>query len=137
VLTISIHGHPSFAYPYFSGFAEEQGEDKGLGYTRNYPLPENLDGGGYLPVLERALKRIEKFRPKFLVLALGLDTVRKDPTGTWSLSAADLKQNGLMIGSLQLPTVVVQEGGYRSRSLGSNARSFFLGLWSGMHEQPL
>ena len=25
VLTISIHGHPSFAYPYFSGFEEERG----------------------------------------------------------------------------------------------------------------
>jgi len=137
VLTISIHGHPSFAYPYFSGFAEELGEDKGQGYTRNYPLAEDLDGEGYRPILERALKRIQKFKPKFLVLALGLDTVRKDPTGTWSLSAADLKRNGLMIGSLQLPTLVVQEGGYRSRSLGANARNFFLGLWSGMHEQPL
>ncbi len=137
VLTVSIHGHPSFAYPYFSGFREELGEDKGRGYNRNYPLAEDLDGEGYLPVLARALKRIEKFRPKFLVLALGLDTVRKDPTGSWSLTAADLKRNGLMIGSLQLPTVIVQEGGYRSRSLGTNARSFFLGLWSGMHEQPL
>jgi len=29
--------------------------------------------------------------------------------------------------------VVVQEGGYRSRSLGTNARSFFTGLWHGMH----
>jgi acetoin utilization deacetylase AcuC-like enzyme/GNAT superfamily N-acetyltransferase len=133
VLTLSIHGHPSFAYPYFSGFAEETGEDKGLGFNRNYPMPETLDGEGYRRVLERALKRIRKFNPQFLVLALGLDTVRKDPTGTWSLSAADLKLNGRMIGSLQLPTVVVQEGGYRSRSLGANARNFFLGLWTGMH----
>ncbi len=31
VLTVSIHGHPSFAYPYFSGFSEETGEEKGLG----------------------------------------------------------------------------------------------------------
>jgi acetoin utilization deacetylase AcuC-like enzyme/GNAT superfamily N-acetyltransferase len=133
VLTLSIHGHPSFAYPYFSGFAEETGEDKGFGFNRNYPMPETLDGEGYRRVLERALKRIRKFNPQFLVLALGLDTVRKDPTGTWSLSAADLKLNGRMIGSLQLPTVVVQEGGYRSRSLGTNARNFFLGLWTGMH----
>jgi acetoin utilization deacetylase AcuC-like enzyme/GNAT superfamily N-acetyltransferase len=137
VLTVSIHGHPSFAYPYFSGFADETGEDKGLGFNRNYPMPEELDGDGYRKVLERALKRIEKFNPKFLVLALGLDTVRKDPTGTWSLSAADLKANGMMIGALQLPTVVVQEGGYRSRSLGANARNFFLGLWSAMHEESL
>jgi len=133
VLTVSIHGHPSFAYPYFSGFSEETGEGKGLGFNRNYPMPETLDGEGYRRVLKRALKRIQKFKPQFLVLALGLDTVRNDPTGTWSLSAADLKQNGQMIGALQLPTVVVQEGGYRSRSLGTNARNFFLGLWTSMH----
>jgi len=30
VLTISIHGRPSFAYPCFSGFVEEQGEDAGV-----------------------------------------------------------------------------------------------------------
>jgi acetoin utilization deacetylase AcuC-like enzyme/GNAT superfamily N-acetyltransferase len=29
VLTLSIHGHPSFAYPYFSGFEEEKGEGRG------------------------------------------------------------------------------------------------------------
>lgn len=133
VLTVSIHGHPSFAYPYFSGFADETGEGKGLGFNRNYPMPEYLDGEGYRQVLQRALKRIVKFKPQFLIVALGLDTVRQDPTGTWSLSAADLKQNGAMIGALELPTVVVQEGGYRSRSLGTNARNFFLGLWTGMH----
>jgi len=133
ILTVSIHGHPSFAYPYFSGFSDETGEGKGLGFNRNYPMPEALDGEGYRRVLERALQRIRKFKPQFLVLALGLDTVRNDPTGTWSLSAADLRLNGRMIGALQLPTVVVQEGGYRSRSLGTNARNFFLGLWTGMH----
>ena len=133
VLTVSIHGHPSFAYPYFTGFSDETGEGRGLGFNRNYPMPETLDGEGYCRVLERALKRIRKFNPQFLVLALGLDTVRNDPTGTWSLSAADLKQNGHMIGSMQLPTLVVQEGGYRSRTLGANARNFFLGLWMSMH----
>jgi acetoin utilization deacetylase AcuC-like enzyme/GNAT superfamily N-acetyltransferase len=133
VLTVSIHGHPRFAYPYFSGFAEERGIGNGLGRNRNYPLPEILDGPGYHKVLDRALRRINAFRPKGLVIALGLDTARKDPTGTWSLTPADLQTNGRMIGRLRLPTVVVQEGGYRSRSLGTNARSFFTGLWHGMH----
>jgi acetoin utilization deacetylase AcuC-like enzyme len=36
-----------------------------------------------------------------------------------------------MIGRLKLPTLVVQEGGYRTRSLGANARQFFAGLWEG------
>ncbi len=133
VLTLSIHGHPSFAYPYFSGFSEEVGEGEGRGFNRNYPLPEELDGAGYRRVLARARRRVSIFRPRFLVVALGLDPAKKDPTGTWSLTAADFEENGRMLGSLRLPTLVVQEGGYRTRSLGANARHFFLGLWEGMH----
>jgi len=133
VFTISIHGHPRFAYPYFTGFSDERGQGEGTGFNRNYALGEELDGKAYRAVLERSLQRLEKYAPQFLIVALGLDTVRKDPTGTWSLTAADLKQNGRMIGKLRLPMLVVQEGGYRSRSLGVNARSFFQGLWQGMH----
>ncbi len=131
VLTVSIHGHPSFAYPYFSGFAEEVGSGPGLGCNRNYPQPEHLDGESYRKVLVRALNRVRQYRPKFLVLALGLDTAKKDPTGTWSLLATDFEKNGQMIGELGLPTLVVQEGGYRTNSLGANARNFFQGLWKG------
>jgi acetoin utilization deacetylase AcuC-like enzyme len=133
VLTLSIHGHPSFAYPYFSGFAEEVGEGAGTRFNRNYPLPEALDGAAYRRVLTRALKRIRAFKPRFLVVALGVDSATKDPTGTWSLTAADFEENGKMLGSLHLPTLIVQEGGYRTRLLGSNIRHFFLGLWTGMH----
>jgi acetoin utilization deacetylase AcuC-like enzyme len=35
-----------------------------------------------------------------------------------------------------LPTLVVQEGGYRTRTLGANARNFFQGLWRGAQEAP-
>jgi acetoin utilization deacetylase AcuC-like enzyme/GNAT superfamily N-acetyltransferase len=131
VLTLSIHGHPSFAYPYFSGFSEEQGEGEGLGCNRNYPQPEELDGQGYRRILKRALNRVKKFRPRFLVIALGLDPAKGDPTGTWSLTPEDFEENGRLIGMLRLPTVVVQEGGYRTGSLGNNARRFFTGLWNG------
>jgi len=117
--------------PYFSGFVEERGEGAGLGYNRNYPRTEELDGHGYSNTLGWALNRIKKFRPRFLVVALGLDTAKGDPTGTWSLIPEDFEKNGRMIGALQLPTVVVQEGGYRTKSLGANARHFFTGLWSG------
>jgi acetoin utilization deacetylase AcuC-like enzyme len=40
---------------------------------------------------------------------------------------------GRMIGSLRLPTLVVQEGGYDTRVLGINARHFFQGLWEGAY----
>jgi len=134
VLTVSLHGHPSFAYPYFSGFADEKGAGPGQGFNLNFPLPESLDGQAYLLALGRALHRISRFKPRFLVLALGLDTARGDPTGSWLLTARDFTAAGRMIGALGRPTVVVQEGGYRTRGLGANARGFFVGLWQGARE---
>ncbi|MEW6601178.1 MAG: acetylpolyamine amidohydrolase, partial [Nitrospirota bacterium] len=65
------------------------------------------------------------------VLALGLDTAKGDPTGSWNLTAADFEENGKMIGAMRIPTVIVQEGGYDTRVLGINARRFFTGLWAG------
>lgn len=131
VLTVSIHGHPSFAYPYFSGFAEECGAGEGEGFNLNLPLPEQQDGPHYRKALAKAIKRITEFAPDFLVVALGLDPAKGDPTGTWSLSAKDFEANGRMLGELRLPTLVIQEGGYRTRTLGTNARHFFTGLFLG------
>lgn len=46
-------------------------------------------------------------------------------------SAALRRTGGGIGGALRLPTLVVQEGGYRTRTLGVNARSFFVGLAAG------
>ncbi|MBN2545766.1 MAG: histone deacetylase family protein [Spirochaetes bacterium] len=133
VLTISIHGHPSFAYPYFSGFSDEKGEGEGFGFNNNFPLPEKIDKAKYFETLKTALKKIKKFKPDFLVVPFGLDTAKGDPTGTWLLTAESFKEIGLLIGKLKLPTLVVQEGGYRTKVLGINALSFFNGLWVGTY----
>ena len=130
VLTVSIHGNPSFAYPYFSGFAEETGEAEGVGFNQNYPLKENITGKEYLKVLIKAIKRVKDFNPEYLVISLGLDIAKGDPTGTWSLSANDFKNNGIEIGKLSFPILFVQEGGYKNRTLGINARNFFEGFLS-------
>jgi acetoin utilization deacetylase AcuC-like enzyme len=71
---------------------------------------------------------IADYRPMFLVVCLGFDTAKGDPTGTWLLTGADFEQNGRMLADLKLPTLVIQEGGYRTRTLGVNARQFFSGL---------
>ncbi len=132
VLTISIHCHPKWAYPYFSGFADEKGTGAGEGFNVNLALPESpVDGSRYREALEFALKRLVRFRPKFVVLALGFDTAKGDPTGSWLLRSKDFFENGRMIGRLKLPTLIVQEGGYKTQSLGINARQFFSGVWEG------
>jgi len=131
VLTVSIHGHPSFAYPYFSGFRNETGRGRGAGYNLNIPLPETVTAEQYREALATALRRIGRYGPAFLVLSLGLDTGRGDPTGTWVNRAADFRLIGRMIGEAGYPTAVIQEGGYRVRTLGANASSFFSGLVEG------
>lgn len=131
VLTISIHGHPHFAYPHFSGFADEKGEGEGEGYNVNYPLPEACPVERYQRTLEDALKRVARFKPAYLVIALGLDTAKADPTGSWALGAKDFHESGRLVGALGLPMLVVQEGGYRTRTLGINVRNFFSGVWQG------
>lgn len=133
VLTVSIHGHPRFAYPFFSGFEEEIGDGEGVGANLNIPLPEKLDGDGHAKALRRAIARISEFKPAFLVVSLGFDAAKGDPTGTWSLLPADFQREGRLIAELNLPTLVVQEGGYRTVSLGANARAFFTGLARANH----
>ncbi len=82
VLTLSIHGHPSEAYPYFSGFREEKGEGQGLGYNVNFPLGNNIEGEEYRKVLNQALERVRRFHHRFLVVPLGFDTATGAPTGS-------------------------------------------------------
>jgi acetoin utilization deacetylase AcuC-like enzyme len=136
VLTVSLHGDPSFAYPYFSGFEDERGEGEGEGYNENIALPERLDGERYRRALRRAIRTVHTFDPDTLVVALGLDPAKGDPTGSWSLTAGDFEENGRLIGALGMPTLVVQEGGYRTASLGINARRFLVGLWKGKYLEP-
>jgi acetoin utilization deacetylase AcuC-like enzyme/GNAT superfamily N-acetyltransferase len=131
VLTVSIHGHPSFAYPYFSGFADEVGEGPGKGFNHNLPLAEDIHDGRYLATLDVALGLVRKFKPEVLVVSLGLDIAKADPTGTWSVTGDGLYEIGYRIGSLKYPTLLVQEGGYNIRSLGRNASRILTGVCAG------
>ena len=131
VLTVSLHGHPSFAYPYFSGFRDEEGVGPGAGYNLNLPLPEKLTPEQYREALQQALRRVVRHRPTFLVLAAGFDTAAGDPTGSWSHRRPDFRALGERIGMQGWPTLVVQEGGYHVRTLGGNVRAFFEGLAHG------
>jgi len=62
------------------------------------------------------------------VLSLGLDTASGDPAGGFCLSPACFRRIGERIAFLGLPTLLVQEGGYRLDTLGENLLSFFNGF---------
>lgn len=137
VMTLSIHGDPSYAYPYFAGFQDETGEGAGEGFNFNYPLAEGVGDDEYLQVLETALSRIEQFDPRYLVLSVGLDIAKGDPTGAWTISPDGLERIGGAIAGLGIPILAVQEGGYDIRVLGRNATRFLRGLQRGIYERRL
>ncbi len=85
----------------------------------------------YLEALDEALKIARVFKPEALVVSLGLDIAKADPTGTWSLTPDGLHEVGRRIGALKLPTLLVQEGSYNIRSLGRNAASMLTGVCAG------
>ena len=135
VLTISIHGDPSYAYPYFAGFADERGAGAGEGFNHNFPLPEGVGDDAYLEVLGRALALVRQFAPTALVLSVGLDIAKGDPTGAWVISPEGFERIGGAIAALGLPTLAVQEGGYDTRTIGRNARQLLVGLQRGIYER--
>ena len=102
-------------------------------YAYKWAVDALENGAGFAAGLPDWLKVVAV--PAFLVIALGLDPAKGDPTGTWSLGPKDFAENGKMLGALQLPTLVVQEGGYRTRTLGKNAKKFFRGLMEGIHAE--
>ncbi len=131
ILTVSIHGHPKFAYPYFSGFDDETGAGEGLGFNHNLPLPEDVHDARYLEELDEALAIVQRFNPVALVVSLGLDIAKADPTGSWSLTPDGLHEVGRRIGAMKYPTLLVQEGGYNIRFLGRNATRMLTGICAG------
>jgi acetoin utilization deacetylase AcuC-like enzyme len=133
VLYVSLHGDPAGAYPYFSGYADETGAGEGAHLTRNFPLPPATALDGYATALTASLDLITAYAPDApLVLSLGFDTFERDPIGDLALSTEDYGLIGRMIGTLGLPVIALQEGGYAVDAIGANAVAFLTGLREGL-----
>lgn len=128
VLTVSIHAEPDWKFPYFAGRADETGGVEAPNTNRNYPLSAGITDEQYLPVLEQALQEIQNFGAEYLVVALGLDTHQADPIGGFALTTEFFQNMAARIAELNVPTVIVQEGGYNTHLLGANAASFLSGF---------
>ncbi|OZI30325.1 acetylpolyamine amidohydrolase [Bordetella genomosp. 10] len=127
VLTISLHGDPRVFTPFFVGHAHERGEGDGLGCNINYPLARGTRLPAYMQALEDACLNIQAYAPGALVVALGLDAHEKDPYQALAISTEGFADILGRIARLNLPTVLVQEGGYLSEDLGPNLASALRG----------
>lgn len=124
VLYVSLHADPSDAYPYASGFSEENGRGEGLNATVNFPLKKSTTPEQYLKVLQEALFAVRTFSPDYLVISAGFDTFIDDPIGGLNLPAPSYKTIGSEIHKLALPTLIIQEGGYNISALGQLSSNF-------------
>jgi acetoin utilization deacetylase AcuC-like enzyme len=121
VFFCSLHADPSFAYPHFSGFADERGQGVGEGANLNLPLPAGTRWAAYVEALARAKDAIGRFGADVLLVSLGLDTFIDDPIAMFRLGPQDYLHMGEEIAGLKLPTLFVFEGGYNIDRLGEIA----------------
>src|SRR5260221_169528 len=70
VLFVSLHADPGNYYPYFAGFADEQGAGAGRGANLNLPLPHGTGDDGFLPAIDRGLAAIRSFAPGMIFVSL-------------------------------------------------------------------
>jgi len=128
VLYVSIHGDPTNFYPVVSGYEDERGKGKGYGYNINMPMPHGSPESVFFDRLEEAASAIRLYQPDVLVVALGFDVYEEDPQAKVSVTSEGFARMGAAIRAMNLPTLVVQEGGYHLESLARNAQYFFEGL---------
>ena len=120
VLSISIHADPAYEYPYFAGYAEQRGAGAGLGFHHNFPLPAGTDDAMYLQTLDKAIKLITVYRPSSIVISAGMDIYADDPLGRIRVTREGIREIGRRIAAMNLPTVIIMEGGYNNEALGEN-----------------
>jgi len=122
VLYVSLHEDPR-GFP-GTGFIDEIGEGKGLGYTVNVPLPFRTDNAVYQRALDEIVIPIaSQYRPEFMLISAGFDGHYTDPVGDLALSTKSYEEtfaklvalaNELCEGRL----VATLEGGYSLNILG-------------------
>lgn len=127
VMTVSLHADPAGYYPFYTGYAHERGYGAGEGCNLNLPLPHGSGNDTFLQALDTALAALTGYAPQALVLALGFDTYKDDPISVLKLDIDAYRDIGARVASLELPTVIVQEGGYMVEAIGPALDAFLQG----------
>ena len=83
VLLISTH-----QYPYYPGTGSEQEKGK-FNNILNIPLPAGTSSEEYLNAFERVLKKLNEFKPQFILISAGFDAHENDPLAQINLKTED------------------------------------------------
>ena len=116
VLYISTH-----QFPFYPGSGTEQEKGK-YNNIFNIPLPAGTTSEEYLNAYEFVLKKIEEFKPEFILLSAGFDAHKDDPLAQFQLESSDfykITKRTLELSKLCCNGKVVSilEGGYDLNAL--------------------
>jgi acetoin utilization deacetylase AcuC-like enzyme len=124
VFFCSLHPDPSVYATFYLGYPDETGEGDGAGATLNEVLNMGDGPGEVMAALDRGIHAIRQFGAEALVVSLGFDMAADDPLAAINLHSPDFSEMARRIARMDLPTVLVQEGGYLGPSLRDNAEAF-------------
>ncbi len=125
---VSIHMDPEWNYPWFMGRTHERGDGRGAGANLNLPLPVGTTGDHYLTDLTAGIDALNAFDPDYVIVSLGVDPAAGDPTAGLSLTTDDFNAVGRVIGTIDRPLLIVQEGGYQLHRVGADVRAVLDGV---------
>jgi acetoin utilization deacetylase AcuC-like enzyme len=120
ILLVSIHGDPDYSYPYLTGF-ESENTLKNI----NFPLAPGIKDEVYFKVFCDAISRMMQFGAQYLIVSLGVDTFEREQLGNFNLSSEIYSRlSEYLIRELNIPVLIVMEGGYNTEFLARNVLSF-------------
>ncbi len=120
----SVHTDPSNYYPHFAGYADETGVGQGEGANLNLPLAPGADGEAFIDANQRLALAVQAHGAEALVLSAGWDAHKDDPLSKLNVTSDAFSRIGEIWGKLDLPTLVVQEGGYSLAAVAEAAPAF-------------
>jgi acetoin utilization deacetylase AcuC-like enzyme len=129
VLFGSVHVDPGAGwFPHVVGHATETGSGPGADATLNVPLAPGSGDAAFLDGVARLAEWARGHGSTALVVSLGVDAAADDPESPLEVTLDGYRRAGaLLLGDLELPTVVVQEGGYHLPMLGALVAAFLQG----------
>lgn len=121
----SVHVDPGAGwFPHVVGFADETGAGAGAGATMNVPLAPETGDLAWLEGVMALADGVRRHGSTALVVSLGVDAAADDPESPLRVTVDGYGRAGELLSDLDLPTVMVQEGGYHLPSLGGLVRAF-------------
>ena len=129
VLVGSVHVDPGAGwFPHFLGFADEHGAGGGDGANLNVPVAPGSGDEPWLDAVRLAVEWAANSAAEALVVPVGVDAAATDPESPLDVSRDGFREAGRLLGTLGLPTVLVQEGGYDLETIGPLVREVLFGI---------